>query len=281
MSRVPVGRFCCVGVSDAAVRAGAWPAVVKQAQRLHEIGLWRRGDLITTEADLEPERFYHETTVLGALTLSTVADRHSRRGVIVAVDSIRALVVAAMVIPGIGLPWLCILVAVMSFLGGSYKAAQLALLRDVSVSGRHGPTPDHHPDSCTCRLLLGGILSVALGPGVCLGIDAATFASSALLIGRFVRSRSAPESPGGNHSIVAGFRAVWDDPRRWHGRGLFHEPHGAGPGSGIRRARRRQRVPPGQSCWLARLPYWSRRGPALCSCRRYAMGNRDPGPSGL
>jgi hypothetical protein len=30
--------------------------VVKQAQRLHEIGLWRRGDLTTTEADLEPER---------------------------------------------------------------------------------------------------------------------------------------------------------------------------------------------------------------------------------
>ena len=65
LAGVPVGRFCYVGESDRQARKDAWPTVVQQAQRLHTIGLWRRGDLITTEEDLEPERFYHETAIVG------------------------------------------------------------------------------------------------------------------------------------------------------------------------------------------------------------------------
>jgi alkanesulfonate monooxygenase SsuD/methylene tetrahydromethanopterin reductase-like flavin-dependent oxidoreductase (luciferase family) len=62
---VPVGRFCYVGESDRQARKDAWATVIAQAQRLHQIGLWRRGDVITTENDLEPERFYHETAIVG------------------------------------------------------------------------------------------------------------------------------------------------------------------------------------------------------------------------
>jgi len=65
VSRVPVGRFCYVGDTDAQARAEAWPVVSALAARLHQIGLWREGDLIITEADLEPERFFHETAIIG------------------------------------------------------------------------------------------------------------------------------------------------------------------------------------------------------------------------
>jgi alkanesulfonate monooxygenase SsuD/methylene tetrahydromethanopterin reductase-like flavin-dependent oxidoreductase (luciferase family) len=72
-ARVPVGRFCYVDESDEAARTNAWDVVAQQANRLRQIGLWRRGDLIMGENDLEPERFYNETVFIGSP--STVAER--------------------------------------------------------------------------------------------------------------------------------------------------------------------------------------------------------------
>ncbi len=65
LSRVPVGRFCYVGESDAQARKDVWPIAVRQAERLRGIGIWRGGDKVMIEADLEPERFYHETAIIG------------------------------------------------------------------------------------------------------------------------------------------------------------------------------------------------------------------------
>ena len=73
VARVPVGRFCYVGESDAQARKDIWPIAVQQAERLHDVGIWRRGDQVMTEADLEPERFYHETAIIGGP--DTVAER--------------------------------------------------------------------------------------------------------------------------------------------------------------------------------------------------------------
>lgn len=161
-------------------------------------------------------------TVVGALALSGVADRKSRRTVIVTVDSIRIVVVAMMVIPAIPLIWLCVLVAVMSFLGGPYKAAQLALLRDVLNAQRYPVGMAIRQISTQTAQLIGfatgGILSAAASPQACLGIDSATFAASVLLVGRFVRSRPAPDSPDGHPSVIAGARMLWSEPRR---RALF------------------------------------------------------------
>lgn len=72
LAAVPVGRFCYVGESDRQARKDAWPVVVQQAQRLHKIAL-RRGELVITEEDLQPERFYHETAIIGGP--ETVAGR--------------------------------------------------------------------------------------------------------------------------------------------------------------------------------------------------------------
>jgi MFS family permease len=156
--------------------------------------------------------------VIGGLTLSSVADRHSRRGVIVAVDGVRAVIVGVMVIPGLGLPWLCGLVAIMSFLGGAYKAAQLALLRDL-LSGEQYPIgmalrQVTNQVALLLGFMTGGFLSAALSPRVCLAVDAVTFAVSALSIGMFVRSRPAPESPGRPYRLLAGIRVMWNEPRR-------------------------------------------------------------------
>ena len=73
LSQVPVGCFCYVGESDAHAREDIWPIAVQQAQLLHNVGIWRRGDQVMTEADLEPERFYHETAIIGGP--DTVAER--------------------------------------------------------------------------------------------------------------------------------------------------------------------------------------------------------------
>ena len=83
LAAVPVGRFCYVGESDRQARREAWPTVVQQAQRLRKIAL-RRGDLVITEEDLDPERFYHETAIVGgpetvAARIAELRDRYGLR----------------------------------------------------------------------------------------------------------------------------------------------------------------------------------------------------------
>jgi alkanesulfonate monooxygenase SsuD/methylene tetrahydromethanopterin reductase-like flavin-dependent oxidoreductase (luciferase family) len=83
LEAVPVGRFCYVSESDRRARKEAWPTVSKQAERLHKIGLWRRGDVIAGEQDLEPERFYHETAIVGGpeTVAARLAELHESYGV--------------------------------------------------------------------------------------------------------------------------------------------------------------------------------------------------------
>ncbi len=157
-------------------------------------------------------------TVVGALTLSSVADRRPRRSVLISIDALCALVVAGMAIPGTPLVVLCVLVAVMAFLGGPYKAAQLALLRDVLAAERYPVGTAIRQITTQAAQLggfaVGGILCAVTGPQACLGIDAATFAVSALLLGRFVAPRPAPKSTHDSRSSVTGVGLVWPDPRR-------------------------------------------------------------------
>lgn len=156
-------------------------------------------------------------TVIGAFTLSSIADRRPRREVIFAIDVVRTVVVGLMVIPGVPLWSLCVLVAAMSFLGGPYRAAQLALLRDVL-------TAEQYPTGMAVRQITtqsaqlagfaaGGALSAALSPQFCLAVDACTFLASALLIRFGLRRRPAPES-GQQISITAGTKIVFGDPSR-------------------------------------------------------------------
>ncbi|MFS8104214.1 MFS transporter [Lentzea alba] len=158
-------------------------------------------------------------SLLGALTLSHIADRRSRRDVVIVLDIVRALLVAVMVIPGIELPWLCVLVAAMSYVGGPYGAGQLALLSDLL-------SVEQYPVGMTLRqitvqaaqlagFVVGGLLAAAVSPQVCLAINAFTFAASAVLIRVGVRSRPAPgASSTSDLFIVAGVKMLWCEPRR-------------------------------------------------------------------
>ncbi len=84
VSHVPVGRFCYVAESDEQARREAGEVVEQQARRLYDIGIWRkRGGEVMTEADLEPERFYHETAIVGGpeTVAARIADLRDTYGV--------------------------------------------------------------------------------------------------------------------------------------------------------------------------------------------------------
>jgi alkanesulfonate monooxygenase SsuD/methylene tetrahydromethanopterin reductase-like flavin-dependent oxidoreductase (luciferase family) len=83
LSAVPVGRFCYVGESDRQARKDVWSTVIQQAQRLRNIGSRSRDGLVTTEEDLEPERFYHETAIIGGpeTVSARIAELRDRYGV--------------------------------------------------------------------------------------------------------------------------------------------------------------------------------------------------------
>lgn len=83
VSRVPVGRFCYVGESDEQARRDAGPVAAAQAERLHGIGIWRRGNGVMTEQDLDPEVFYRETAIIGGpeTVAARIADLRSELGV--------------------------------------------------------------------------------------------------------------------------------------------------------------------------------------------------------
>jgi alkanesulfonate monooxygenase SsuD/methylene tetrahydromethanopterin reductase-like flavin-dependent oxidoreductase (luciferase family) len=84
LTAVRVGRFCYVGESDRQARKDAWRIVVQQAQRLRNIGLQRRSGLVTTEEDLDPQRFYHETAIVGGpeTVAARIAELRDRYGLL-------------------------------------------------------------------------------------------------------------------------------------------------------------------------------------------------------
>lgn len=148
-------------------------------------------------------------SVLGGFTLSWIGDRYPRREVIVAVDVCRAALVAIMAIPGTPLAVLCVLLAVMTALGGPFKAAQLALLADVLKGERYVLGLSIRQITIQSAqiggFLGGGALAAILNPSAGLLIDAVTFALSAVCVGFGMRHRpAAAPRAGGKPSRLAG-----------------------------------------------------------------------------
>ncbi|QUQ72110.1 MFS transporter [Kutzneria sp. CA-103260] len=138
-------------------------------------------------------------TLVGGALLGWVADRVARRTVMVTCDLIRAVLVAAMAVPGMPLPMLYLLLIAVTLLGGPFRAAQQALLPDVLdgelyVSGLaiRGMTIQA---AQLAGFACGGLLVAALTPYWALAVDAATFVASALLVGFGVRHPAAVSPP--------------------------------------------------------------------------------------
>jgi MFS family permease len=162
------------------------------------------------------------TWLLGGPLLSALPDRYPRRRVMLACDLARMALVACLAVPGLSL-WVVfgVLIAV-GFLSPPAEAARSALLADVlrgesyvvanALSNAAGQAAQ------VAGFVLGGALVGLLGVEGALLADAATFATSALLLRAMVREhvpRRGTSTPTGSalREASAGVRLVWHSPR--------------------------------------------------------------------
>jgi MFS family permease len=75
--------------------------------------------------------------LVGGLFLSRLADRHPRRAVMVGCDAVRAVLVAAMILPGVPLGVLIGLLFVATLFSPPFEAARSSLLPDVLRGERY------------------------------------------------------------------------------------------------------------------------------------------------
>jgi len=158
--------------------------------------------------------------VIGGLFLAGVADRRPRRSVMVACDAVRAVLVAAMVIPHTPIWALVGLLFATTMFAPPFESARAAITPDILQGERYVLGT-----AVVQTTVLGGQVIGAAGGGVAvafigvrpsLGIDAVTFALSGLLIAVGTRSRPAaarPDTagPGPMARMAEGFRLVFGD----------------------------------------------------------------------
>ena len=156
--------------------------------------------------------------VIGGLFLAELADRRPRRSVMVFCDAARAVLVAAMVVPGVPIGALVALLFAATMFAPPFESAKASITPDILQGERYvlGTAV------LQTTLLLGQVAG-AVGGGVAvafvgvrssLAIDAATFVLSGLLIGLGIRARPAvarPETgqPSALARMVAGFKLVF------------------------------------------------------------------------
>lgn len=160
--------------------------------------------------------------IIGGPLLAGLADRHSRRRIMLVCDVLRAFLVALMAIPGTSFAMLCVLVFCVVLLSAPFSAARAALLPELLTGDRYvaGSALQNMTNQGAQMLgfALGGVLIMGMGPYRALALDAATFLASALIIVSGVRRRPAPVSADENRPSMwtmtrAGARLVFGDPR--------------------------------------------------------------------
>jgi predicted MFS family arabinose efflux permease len=177
--------------------------------------------------------------LLGGVLLGRLADRYPRREVMVACDLARAVLVALMALLAVADPsrvllWaVCGLLVLVVLLAPPHAAAQGALLPEILSGPRFeaglAVRQITNQAAQVAGFAAGGVLVAVLSPPTALGLNAATFAASALLLRLGVRARPAVQPnearrPGPSvaarpgptwlEDVRVGVRAVFDDPRR-------------------------------------------------------------------
>lgn len=154
--------------------------------------------------------------ILGGLLLSGLADRFPRRRVLVITDLVRAMLAAAMAVPGLPLPVLWGLVAVLSAAAAPFKAAQLAMLPQILADkGTYRAGLSLRQITSQAAQVIGfgagGVLMTVVEPRLALLANAATFTMSAMLVLVGVRERRAAVLDADNtvaaDGVVTG--AIW------------------------------------------------------------------------
>jgi MFS family permease len=162
--------------------------------------------------------------LLGGLTLSGLADRLPRRGLMIACDAGRMVLVAVMaavaaVVPSrAGLLLLVVLLFVVTLLDSPFKAARSAMLPDILPGDLYvlgiAVSQAALQAGMVAGFALGGLVVAVLHSGGALAADAATFGASALLLGFGVAGRPAAAAgdPAGrprSGGVRAGLRLVF------------------------------------------------------------------------
>lgn len=149
-------------------------------------------------------------SLLGGLLFGGLADRFPRRTVLAVVDSGRAVLMAAVALPGVPLWLMGLLVAAVSMVNPLAKSAQLALLPQVLEGDRFVVGMALRNVTIQSAQLAGfaggGLLVAAMSPRVSLALDAVTFVCSALLVRFGLAHRPAAAGPSGQ-SMGARLRA--------------------------------------------------------------------------
>ncbi|MFI7117774.1 MFS transporter [Amycolatopsis sp. NPDC049868] len=162
-------------------------------------------------------------TLIGGTLFAGLADRYSRRTVMIVCDLLRAAIAASMA-AGVPLPVLAGLLVILTTAGGPFRAAQLALLPDV-LEG------DSYVAGLAVRTITiqtaqlagfggGGLVIGFVTPYWGLVIDAVTFVVSASLVSVGVRRRGPAATESSVKSRVA--RAFSGEGARelWQGKGI-------------------------------------------------------------
>lgn len=153
--------------------------------------------------------------VVGALFLSGMADRLPRRQVMVGCDVIRAVLVAAMILPRVPLDVLIALLYATTAIQPPFDAARSAIMRDVLPGERYAlgaaTMQTTFRVATVTGAAAGGLATAFIGARPALAADAATFVASALLIkfGTRTRPAAATASPNALAQLTGGVRLVF------------------------------------------------------------------------
>ncbi|RJL29956.1 MFS transporter [Bailinhaonella thermotolerans] len=161
--------------------------------------------------------------ILGGPLLSGLADRYPRRRVMITCDVARAVLVAAMAVPGMPFAALCVLLFCVVLLSAPFSAARAALLPEILPGDKYvvGSALQNMTHQATQMIgfVAGAGVITLLGPYRALALDSATFLASALFLVAGVRSRAASAGPEDRSRpsmwtmTRAGARMVFGDPR--------------------------------------------------------------------
>ena len=160
--------------------------------------------------------------VVSVLAGGVVADRLSRRTVMVAADVLRALtqgVMAALLIAGAAEVWMLAALGALTGIGsGFFNPASTGLLPELVTAEQLQPANALRSSAVSAGEIAGpviaGVLVAAAGAGVAIAVDAATFVVSALCL---VAMRLPTHMRRAHASFVADLRDGWTAfrARRW------------------------------------------------------------------
>ncbi len=159
--------------------------------------------------------------VIGGLFLADLADRYPRRSVMVFCDAIRAVLVAAMVLPDVPIGALVALLFAATMFAPPFDSARASITPDILQGERYVLGTAVIQTTFLAGQVLGavggGVAVAFIGVRPALLIDAATFVLSGLLVGLGTRARAAAARPeAGQPSplarMVGGMRLVFGNP---------------------------------------------------------------------